>query len=122
MSEENDSRDFDIRTKPVESLSVVAGGPSVVVADHCKVYIDGGCKLCTFVFFRRHPSPTKTNNITHLGQITDEVFLEVKMPFVTSLNLAEFISGLSKKMDDPNWNEVKFGPIYRKCDEDSDGT
>ena len=107
----SDDKPMDIKSKPIESLSVIAGGPSCVVADHCKVYIDGGCKLCTFVFFRRHPSPTKHKDITHLGQITDEVFLELKMPFVSALNLSEFIAGLADKMDDPNWTEIKFGPI-----------
>ena len=54
------------------------------------------------------------DGIVNIGQITDEVFLEVKVPFTAVMELVLYLKNFIKQMNSFEWNETKFGPVHEK--------
>lgn len=85
----------------------------VLAADHAMVLLDHGPKMCTFVFYQRHPNAKVTNKGIELTSIEEEAVLEVKMPFNTAFALVIYMNAMLKEMQSKpiDMGRSDFGPV-----------
>ncbi len=85
-------------TAPSQSISV-SDELATIGADYVKAFMDGDTGLCTLMFFRRHSRPKSMGKGTfQIDAITDELFLEVKIPFNSAANIANFVGAITQKL------------------------
>lgn len=103
------------RVKNNDSLTVT---PDIqaLAADFVKVMIDRDTDLCTFLFFKKHVKPVKTEQGITFDGIHEEAFLEVKVPFTTAFALSIFMNEIMKdiRRNPDDKKTVHFGPVSIK--------
>lgn len=65
----------------------------VLTADEVKVMTDADAKICTLMFFQRHPVPKISGYGLDLDSIHMEAFLEVKLPLETAFEVGLYMYG-----------------------------
>lgn len=111
MNKENESR---LRTKKVSPRYRLEVKPDVptLPADYVKCAIDHDTQTVTFIFFKKHYVPTLSGGGVEVGEVIDEVFLEVKVPFSTAFALALYMNEILKEIRTKKLSRgVSFGPV-----------
>jgi|ERR671931_455977 hypothetical protein len=114
--EDRDIKEVKVSSKEVESKSFMLGPedprPLTSGADYVKVFIDNECKLCTFIFFQKHPVvrlSEKDDNMIHDG-VKHEAIAQYKVPFETAFTLGIYMNKAFQEIRTDNTIRTLFGP------------
>src|SRR5687768_12820172 len=92
--------EVDVNAK---SILTVAQNMSTIGGDFVKVLVDVQCRVCTFMFFRKHVIPESIgSDKIGLKGIQVEAFLEVKVPFETAFALSTYMTETLKNIRQDN--------------------
>ena len=116
MSEEKN----ELKSKKIEAQNQLnIGEISTLSADYVKVLTDNDLKLCTFVFFQKHPVPKLTQNGIEMEGTNDTPILEIKIPYSTSFALTMYMEMIRQQLlKDPNMRGMSWGPTSIKQGKD----
>lgn len=83
-----------------------------LAADFVKVMIDRDTRLCTFIFFKKHPKPALNEKGITLDGIHEQAFLEIKVPFETAFALSLYMNEILKdiRQHPSDHKTIDFGP------------
>jgi hypothetical protein len=103
------NKEIDVQSK---SIATISEDMTTLGADYVKVLIDVQCRMCTFLFFKRHiiPRQSEKDSKILLDGIHDEGFLEIKVPFETAFALSTYMNESLKNIQKDNTIGMTFGP------------
>src|SRR5215207_7881538 len=87
----------DVNSK---SILTVSEDLTTIGADFVKVLIDVQCRMCTFMFFKKHIIPESIgDDKIGLKGLQVEGFLEVKVPFETAFAVSTYMNETLKNIE-----------------------